>query len=61
MKRLHIVTTIRVAPEVWAALHEMALARAVAQGGRPSASGVITDLVSADLMRRQSEGQPDER
>ena len=43
----HVVTTIRVSRETWAALRRLAERRAETKGGRPSVSGTIADLAAA--------------
>jgi hypothetical protein len=45
-----IATTIRVPRRVWIALR--ALAEAAERPGRPTVSGVVTDLVEAELARK---------
>ena len=40
-----VITTIVVTRRVWALLRQLAEAKALAQGGRPSASAVVAELV----------------
>jgi predicted transcriptional regulator len=47
-----ITTTIRVSPRVWQALRRLAELRCAERGGRPSASGVISDLVAREVARQ---------
>lgn len=46
-----IATTIRVPRRVWIALRS--LAEAADRPGRPTVSGVVTDLVDAEMARNQ--------
>jgi predicted DNA-binding protein len=45
-------TTIRVRPEIWQALRMLAERRALRQGGRPSASAIVTELVEREAARK---------
>ena len=48
-----MVTTVRLDPVIWAALRRLAESRALALGGRPSASGVVRELIEAEVAKRE--------
>jgi hypothetical protein len=49
-----IATTIRVPGRVWSALRQIAEQRALADGGRPSLSAVVAELVEREVSRREA-------
>jgi len=53
-----ITTTVRLSKRAWALLRDLAHARAIAQGGRTSASAVLEELVLAASDRKAATVEP---
>ena len=47
-----VTTNIRLSAKTWAMLRELATARAIAEGGRTSASGILEELILAEGQRK---------
>lgn len=45
MDKPMVLTTVRIPQETWQRLRQLAEQKAMLGGGRPSVSGVVTDLV----------------